>query len=667
MDDDLSFYEKIVDGWERTETENGVPYYINHVTECTSWDHPYWLKILEGLKDQSCVKYAAYRSALKIRYLQKQLHMHQVELNTIQKAFEGQGQYGGSGEVTDCYELLTLLIGIYQNSPNSHSTYQEAEMLADLTLNLLLNIFDGDKRGVLSVPEVKVVLVVFSSASLMDKYRFFYQELHDPSTYISAHALKLFLQAVMKIPEFLNESLAFGRTSEPAVASCQQMGKSYGGITADVFYAWLQKGPQTLVWIPTLHRLISCENVNHDVKCNICKTYPITGLRYKCLKCFSYNLCQECFFTGKTSKRHSVKHPTHEYCNNSTTKDDAAAFMKTLKNKLSRHHRQNSRLKYLPIEADNQYTNHAWSGGRDEDRDIHDDICDTARRIAECELKQDKATETLDISPVSIDNTHLVSPVFSLKSLSPKDDGLQRERDELNSIIQQLELENRMLHQQLDDLQKQAEDNESLMTSDVHNTRQVSTPLMCKLLKETRNLPIREPLPSEATPVFLSVPIIQVNNYQSDNSIYSVSPRSSLLHGPPSSEPDISADCSSLPYLATTTTLFNHQESSTPKHTPPRDSMSCNSLDELDYSPANFSLPSPTKSFDGYNSEEAELRAIVNEADKMFPLDLSYSRPKSENISSDDEILMAANRIQATMSEFVKKAVNTHPPPFSVN
>lgn len=44
----------------------------------------------------------------------------------------------------------------------------------------------------------------------------------------------------------------------------------------------------------------------------------------------------------------------------STTKDDTAAFMKTLKNNLSRKQRRKAAVKYLPIEAESQYTNPAW-------------------------------------------------------------------------------------------------------------------------------------------------------------------------------------------------------------------------------------------------------------------------------------------------------------------
>lgn len=653
MEADFSLYEKIVDGWERTETVNSVPYYVNHITESTSWDHPYWLKILEGLKDYSNVKYAAYRTALKIRHIQTQLQLHQVDLYTIQQEFEDQGHLSGSQGTIQCDDLLTLLINMYQSSQGHQQKTGVSEMLADLALNLLLNVFDKDKSGILSVIDVKCTLAILSSASLTEKYRYFYQELHDPSTYIGTRALTVFLQAVMKLPDFLHESLAFGRTTEPAVASCVQMGKTSGGITEDVFYNWLQKGPQTIVWLPTLHRLISCETVSHDAKCSICKTYPVTGLRYKCLKCFNFNMCQSCFFTGKTNKRHTVKHPTQEYCTNSTAKDDAAAFVKTLKNNLSRRHRRKSQIKYLPIEADSQYTNLAWSPGKEEkDRNIHTEISETAKKIAQIELEEPE--EVIQEPETSPDTTHPARLFTNKENFSPKDDGLQKEREELNAIIKRLEEENRMLYEQLSTLQE-VSDTESLTPDSNHHTTPNNT-IMRTILKETQNLPVREPLPVEATPIFLSVPIISVNGYHSDS--FSISPKSSVCYTPSIHQPDFSpCDSSHSPFPTRSS-----QSYTTPPSSLPRGRILGDSLDALDTSPARFSLPSPTKSYDEFNSEEAELRALVNEADHMFPQDLSYGHSKSRFSRSNDDMLQAASSIQTAMSDFVNQAVNIRIP-----
>ena len=38
--------------------------------------------------------------------------------------------------------------------------------------------------------------------------------------------------------------------------------------------------------------------------------------RYRCLKCFNFDMCQECFFAGKGGryKSHKMTHPMQEYC-----------------------------------------------------------------------------------------------------------------------------------------------------------------------------------------------------------------------------------------------------------------------------------------------------------------------------------------------------------------
>ena len=42
---------------------------------------------------------------------------------------------------------------------------------------------------------------------------------------------------------------------------------------------WLKMEPQSMVWVPVLHRLAAAETAKHQAKCNICKEYPIVGFR----------------------------------------------------------------------------------------------------------------------------------------------------------------------------------------------------------------------------------------------------------------------------------------------------------------------------------------------------------------------------------------------------
>lgn len=66
-------------------------------------------------------------------------------------------------------------------------------------------------------------------------------------------------------------------------------------IQASNFLDWLKLEPQSMVWLPVMHRLAAAETSKHQSKCNICKMFPIVGFRYVFLnliwmKCFSqYN------------------------------------------------------------------------------------------------------------------------------------------------------------------------------------------------------------------------------------------------------------------------------------------------------------------------------------------------------------------------------------------
>ncbi|XP_052777485.1 dystrophin-like [Mya arenaria] len=669
--DDFSCYDRIVDGWERTDTDTGVPYFINHLSECTSWDHPYWTKLLEGLGEFDSVKYAAYRTALKVQYIQRHLHLDELDVYSIQQELEDAGYTPGSRELLGCDDIVTLLLSIYSHTHNTDRQLGQVEKMADLMLNFVLNLYDKNKMGLIPVLSVKILLVTMSGAKLTDKYRYLYQELHDPSTFVGTRALGEFLNALMKIPDFLKESLAFGRTTDPAVASCVQMGTDSGGVTEDVFYRWLQREPQTVVWLPTLHRIMATQHVVHNVKCSVCKVYPLVGLRYQCLQCFKFSLCQSCFFRGKTRKNHKPKHPTREYCTSATAKDDTAAFMKTLKNNLSRKHRRKSAIKYMPVEADSQYTNLAWSPGKQEEGggDIHQDISQTARRLAEIE-RLDSHTQTTplptdaplpdghhpwDRTLTSLSPPSTLTYKENISPLSAKEDGFQREREELNNVILGLQEENRALYEQLASLEPYS-DTDSLPSK--HPDPSARSPVyhspppytlsnnLLKLLKESQNLPVREPLPHEATPIYLSVPIIRLPSQFSDSAPTSPGSEGSLP------QPNFSTLDSSATYSIHSPAVEEGLL------TPPRERTLADSLDALDASPGRFSLPSPCKSTDGISPEEDELKAIVEKVDKFFPSDLSYGRPVSRQSEDEDDMLRAATSISQAMSAFVSQAVN---------
>ncbi|GAA6076464.1 dystrophin, partial [Tachysurus ichikawai] len=43
------------------------------------------------------------------------------------------------------------------------------------------------------------------------------------------------------------------------------------------FVDWMRLEPQSMVWLPVLHRVAAAETAKHQAKCNICKECPIVG------------------------------------------------------------------------------------------------------------------------------------------------------------------------------------------------------------------------------------------------------------------------------------------------------------------------------------------------------------------------------------------------------
>ena len=92
------------------------------------------------------------------------------------------------------------------------------------------------------------------------------------------------------------------------VESCLRAG---GGrlVTEEVWMAWAGREPPELVWLTTSYRKAAAAQVRHSLRCSACLTSPMEGLRYQCLQCLNYNLCQNCFFTGQSSRGHKPEHP----------------------------------------------------------------------------------------------------------------------------------------------------------------------------------------------------------------------------------------------------------------------------------------------------------------------------------------------------------------------
>jgi len=194
-----------------------------------------------------------------------------------------------------------------------------------------------------------------SRAKLEEKWKYLFRQISDKTGHADLKKLGLLLHDCVQIPRQLGEIAAFGGSNiEPSVRSCFEKAKNPSLIDASNFVDWTMAEPQSLVWMPVLHRLAAAETAKHEAKCQICKEYPIVGFRYRCLKCFNYDLCQNCFWSGRVSKGHRITHPMHQYSLATTTGEDMSDFVKLMKNKFkSRRYRNRppKKLGYLPVQT----------------------------------------------------------------------------------------------------------------------------------------------------------------------------------------------------------------------------------------------------------------------------------------------------------------------------
>lgn len=167
----------------------------------------------------------------------------------------------------------------------------------------------------MKVLSAKVVLAILCASSMESKIHYLFQQLSDHNQCVSKRKMECFLLSCTSLMHYLAESIAFSpNLIKPTLKSCFQENDKFVGLTEDSFVRWFLSEPRAILWFPIFYRLKTAENELHQVACSTCRIQPIRGLRYKCLRCMSYDQCQNCFFTRRVSRRHKLRHPMQEYC-----------------------------------------------------------------------------------------------------------------------------------------------------------------------------------------------------------------------------------------------------------------------------------------------------------------------------------------------------------------
>nr|XP_046237962.1 dystrophin isoform X12 [Scatophagus argus] len=492
---DLLHAGSVESPFEQGISPNNVPYYIKekagpdqmtetlHQTQTTCWDHPKMAELYQSLADLNNVRFSAYRTAMKLRRLQKALCLDLLSMPVACEVFDQHGLKQNE-QLLDISQLVTCLTSLYQRLEQSHSHLVNVPLCVDMCLNWLLNVYDTGRTGKIRTLSFKTGIISLCKAHLEDKYRFLFRQVASATGFCDQRRLGLLLHDSIQIPRQLGEVASFGGSNiEPSVRSCFQFANNKPELEAAMFLDWMRLEPQSMVWLPVLHRVAAAETAKHQAKCNICKECPIIGFRYRSLKHFNYDICQSCFFSGRVAKGHKMQYPMVEYCTPTTSGEDVRDFAKVLKNKFrtKRYFAKHPRMGYLPVqtilEGDNMETpvtlinfwpvDHApGSSPQLSHDDTHTRIEHYANRLAEMENRNGSYLND-SISPnESIDDEHMLIQHYcqSLNQGSPLSQPRSpaqilismetEEKGELERVLNDLEQENRKLQSEYDRLKK---------------------------------------------------------------------------------------------------------------------------------------------------------------------------------------------------------------------
>ncbi|XP_046883829.1 dystrobrevin alpha isoform X12 [Hypomesus transpacificus] len=283
-------------------------------------------------QDLDSIRLSTYRTACKLRFVQKKCNLHLVDIWNVIEAFRENGlnTMDLNTEFTVARLEAILSTIFYQLNKRMPTTHQiSVEQSISLLLNFLLAAYDPEGLGKISVFIVKMALATICGGKIIDKLRYIFSQISDPGGIMVYSQFDQFLREVLKLPMTVFEGPSFGYT-EQATRTCFAQQKK---VSLNIFLDTLMwdPPPQCLVWLPLMHRLANVENVFHPVECSYCHSESMMGFRYRCQQCHNYQLCQDCFWRGHASGSHSNQHQMKEYTSwKSPAKKLSSALSKSL-------------------------------------------------------------------------------------------------------------------------------------------------------------------------------------------------------------------------------------------------------------------------------------------------------------------------------------------------
>ena len=160
--------------------------------------------LYDALKKHDDIRFATYRTAAKLRYIQRRTFLHHIDIWNMIEAFRENGLNTlEPGTLVNRARIETVLSSLYSNlnkrlPPGQHLDIEKVGgervgVLINICISLqtsavlsswLLFTYSHDETTRLRVFSIKIALAVLASGKLMDKLRFMFSQVTDSNGHL---------------------------------------------------------------------------------------------------------------------------------------------------------------------------------------------------------------------------------------------------------------------------------------------------------------------------------------------------------------------------------------------------------------------------------------------------------------------------------------------------
>eukprot|EP00112_Aurelia_sp_Birch-Aquarium-sp1_P019031 Seg463.4 transcript_id=Seg463.4/GoldUCD/mRNA.D3Y31 product="Dystrobrevin beta" protein_id=Seg463.4/GoldUCD/D3Y31 len=278
-------------------------------------------KFLADLKSRNfdTIKYATYRTAAKLFYIQRSTNLHLIDIYNMIEAFRENGlntlDYNAEIDEArlECI-IASVFYALYKRLPSSNDIDVESNIVS-LT-QWIMHAYDREGSGRIRMLSIKTALTMLCSGRLIDKMRYVFTQISEASGLLNISRFESYLRELLILPAAVGEEPNFGydeRSSAEFFKPNGMMDPNSTHLEQFLQSVMAERASGSLFWVHMLHKLILASAVEHQIQCKACGRKPFNGLRYKCSQCYNYHICQDCFWREKKSGSHTSEHDMKEY------------------------------------------------------------------------------------------------------------------------------------------------------------------------------------------------------------------------------------------------------------------------------------------------------------------------------------------------------------------